>query len=239
MEQIKPLYVAFDSSVIGDLATLYRADNGQIQDPRLKKKLLDDIKSKGYLTTILQAITSGYIRPVIVNTVFNEISLAEHTLPFIKKFGWFPKITEANRLEKRNRVKKLAAAYCTSFTKDGKTHTSPMKATYNAFADDYTPSNDAFAMAEATIEKCIFVTSNEQDFISYGRAGENNFRANKIIAINIQNGYYTDKPEENFQYAPKPVSVEAFAGAIKTYLDRRNIIQPDDEFVYAGDEIAK
>ena len=108
---------------------------------------------------------------------------------------------------------------------------------YNAFVDGYAPSNDSFAMAEATVEKCIFVTSNEQDFISYGKAGENTHRANKIIAINIQNGYYKHDNEQNFDYAPKPISVPVFAGALKTYLERRNIIQPTDDLVMAQNQI--
>ena len=239
MENNQPLYVAFDSCVLGDLATLYRADHGMIADPKLKQRLLDDVKNKSYLTTILHAIENGDLRPVVVNTVFNEVSLATHTLSFIKEFGYFPNITEVNRLEKRSQVKKLAAAYCTPFSKDGKSHTPPMQAKYNAYADDYAPSNDAFAMAETTIEKCIFVTSNEQDFISYGKAGEDTYRANKIIAINIQNGYFKDDPKEHFQYAPKPISVPVFAGALKTYLERRNIIQPDDTFVAARDAMTK
>ncbi len=221
------LYIAFDSDIFSSLA-----DALKLRDPStpeyLKRKLLKSINDIENIDYLLDKIIAGEIRPVVVNTVFNEVSLVPHIAPFLKKFGYFPKTTKANRLKKREQVKDLAKAYCESADINGKTSTPPMKKAYNAYADEYTPSNDAIAMAEATIENCIFVTGNGKDFIFYGKDSDNTDRSSKIIAINIKKGYCTIAPN-GFAHAPKPSSLKDFLQQFKKFGTECHYVQPNEE----------
>ena len=225
-EKKSPVYVAFDSDVMGNLAIIHSFESkGKTFDA---KQFGDSyiLHHEKELKAIYNKIVSGEIRVGIVNTIFNESTGYPRSDKFMKDFGYFPNYTMANKSKKMREAMELAEAYTKPYIYNGKEFPAPMKTIYNAYVDRLTPTSDAFAMAEASMEHWIFVTANEKDFTKnesdfdfkkqqkdkpveerYNR----NTRALGIIAINRERGYVSEVDEHNRYTVPGPMGFDSFA----------------------------
>ena len=233
MPNNEPVYVAFDSDLMSEFAIIYNDEKiGKITD--FSNMSSDPLLRKygGYIRNIYYLIKTDQIRPIVLNTVYNECMLVKFIEAFILKYGYFPDYNLKNKTQKRDEAKRLARLYCEEYEHKGVKHFAPMKIEYNAHDDSMRPQNDAYAMAEATIENCIFVTANEKDFISAKKEDMNNSRALGILNINLQQGYYTETSTGR-TIIPKPMSIRIFGPLAKTisefeYAEPNKLIKASD-----------
>lgn len=176
---------------------------------------------------IFDAIIAGTIKPVVTNSIFNEISGSIYgkstdnkaMIEFLSTFCYAPKPNELLSKRKRDKIQVLAKNYCLPY-KDGsgKTHNAPMNFTYNAYLDMTMPENDAVAMAEATYLNVYFLTYNGRHFVwktsNYFDEEPVKERTVGIININKQNNY-TQKLPDGTVIVPKPMHLRDFVGAVK------------------------
>ena len=211
----EPIYVAFDSDILSELAILY-TDEINNRTTNVTRTAKDPLLREygGYINRIYELIKEDLIRPVILNTIYNECTLVKFIEPFIIKHGYFPDYNLTNKTKKRNESKRLAQLYCEPYIHQGVEYPAPMKIEYSAHDDSRRPQNDAYAMAEATIENCLFVTANEKDFISTRNEENRNSRAMGVLNINLQQGYY-ETNKYGKQIIPKPMSIKTFGALIK------------------------
>jgi len=219
MEEKKkdPIYVAFDTDIISHLSEIHRLVQKNVQITR------DDFSDNwqkcnvNYLLTLYNKIINDEIRPVAVNTVFHEARRLKKCEDFMRDCCYFPNYNMANMRDKQNEIMKLAETYCEPFESNGKLHSPAMKRINNEYARALTPTSDAFAMAEATIEGLVFVTANERDFIKdesdyffdkYQKGSMQHRGSRRLTIININKDYgYGGKSLED---TPRPESFADF-----------------------------
>ena len=225
-EEKEPIYVAFDSNIISYLSTIHKLksrgveiERGKMQNEWIKKNL-------SYLLRLYDKIVAGEVKPVVLDTVYQETKMIPMCKKFISNFAYFPNYNQANKQEKREEILQLVNKYCSPYVNpiNGKEFPPAMDKRYCAATMKDEPENDAFLIAEATVENLVFVTANESDFImSHSDKWHNknlkegeNIRANRrqtIINVNKDNGYMSDDGN-----VPRP---EAF-GAFMYHLLRDN-----------------
>lgn len=215
----KYIYVAFDTDCLSELAHLWQLKQKGVVFDQTKVKPSSLLgRYSGYFQHILSLIEQGKIRPFIVNTIYHESLLVDHIKPFIKEFGYFPDYNAANKVKKRRMKMDLARSYCKEFEWNGRKYPAPMKIEFDANSDEFKPQNDAYAMAEATIEGCtFFITANEKDYISQRGEKTRNSRAYGIMLINLIKGFFTCN-EHGEQRTTKPMSIATF-GALVNGID--------------------
>ncbi len=146
-----PLYIAFDSDVLSHLAEVHNMLNNGYLAPNRFKDEYSRVRASQLLNAY-KAIQNDIVRPVITNAVFNETIRIPEVVDMVKQYGYFPNYNMVNMRAKRQEVLKLAEMYCEPFISNGKEFPAAMKMTNNEYAGRLTPSSDAVAMAEATVE---------------------------------------------------------------------------------------
>lgn len=127
---------------------------------------------------------------------------------------YFQKINRINAERKASKEEALARAYCSSYENNGKIHKAPMKSTYCRFVSQRIPTNDAFIMAEASIEHACVITENAKDFI-YKNEEQDHIRATGIRIINIQNDLYDDSSDLAYPLVPQPFDLVKIAPILR------------------------
>lgn len=195
----KSLYVAIDSNVLWNLATLDKEK--KVERYEIYKNILDNVKN-------------GTIKLLITKSVYAEAKRSSDYDRFIKKYCYFPKRSLNDVSEIKENENKLAWLYCASYMKEGERKKAPMKLVYSSEVGEFVPSNDAHIMAEATVEGCYFITENKKDFIfDFRNPNMNRDRAIGIATINFQNGFYTS--EEGNTIIPKPIEPFVFSNILQ------------------------
>ncbi len=220
------IYVAFDADALSLLAKVHQMrQNGEYIDHETNPDALIR-KYAGYAIRVLDLIYSGEIRPFVVNTIYQQTHFMDFIKPFITEYCYFPHITAENRYEKRQRIKRLAEAYCAPYV-DGRgiTKRAPMDSEYNAYFDVVAPESDAVAMAEATEENCYFVTCNEKHFLWFKGREDKMERMWGIITINRVMDF--GEQREQGVVVPKPMGFGMFGPLIRDGIREVDFLQPE------------
>ena len=225
-------YIALDSDLIICFANMYEYHKRfNIVDKKLlSKKLYAAQNNFEECKFVFDCILDGSIKPVVTNSIFNEISGSIYgtsgdnrmVLDFLTKFCYTPKPNELLSKRRRDKIQVLAKAYCLPYkNKRGQVFQAPMNFTYSAYHDMTVPENDAVAMAEATCLNVYFLTYNGKHFVwknkgylDFGDDSPAKERTVGIIEINKQNKYFTTN-KIGGEIVPKPMHLRNFVAAVK------------------------
>ena len=228
MKNDKPFYVAIDSDILRHLAylELRMQDHEEITPEDFNDNLL--VRDFNFYKRILEYAKRDEVRLLIVDAVFQESRHSNTLVQFMKEYCYFPNINAVNFQEKANKASVLAHAYCSEYLFEGQVFDPPMKSVFVADIHKVVPTNDAYIMAQATVEQCCLLTGNKRDFIFDEKQGEdNNARVIGIRRINKEHGYY----EEN-EYGigvAQPITINKLAGSLKRDERFGIFIQTDDK----------
>ena len=236
MENKEPLHFAIDSDVLRVLAFLdiileqsSEQDLRNSPDPLIKRW-------GGYFKRLYYKMQRDEIRLVIVDAVFQESQHSTSLLSFMKKYCYFPKINAVNYQRKAAEARKLANAYCSNFVVGDREYPAPMKKIFNAESTTFSPTNDCYIMAQATIEGIPLITANGKDFIFDERAGtENHDRAKGIMSVNIAKGYYTSN-QGKFNTS-RPFHINTIGPMLKDEVLSIELMKPLNSFDLGDDLI--
>lgn len=203
------IYFAIDSDVLRVLTALNMKMKGQKPTEQFPPKQLEQ------LIPIFEAVKKDEVRLLIVPTVYAENEDNKQRREFMKEWCYFPNRTnnkERDSLEKNGR--KLAYKYTKSYRLKGVLYPAPMIAKYVAEIGKRVPPNDAFIMAEATVENCFVLTFNAKDFTKVkSRQDLGNARSKGIVEINTQ-AKYSQIIYGYYKVVPKPVTPETVSACI-------------------------
>lgn len=238
MENNEPLYFAIDSDV---LRTLTFIDKLYTEGKDLDFKYSSDPllnRWGGYFKRLYFKAQNDEIRLVIVDAVYQESQHSKSLLTFMKKYCYFPKVNLVNYQRKSAAARELANAYCEPVKVGDREYSAPMKKVFNAANGTFSPSNDCFIMAQATIEEISLITANGRDFIFDDKIGkENHDRAKGIINVNISNGYYTSQ-QGSFNTS-RPFHIQTLGPMFKDNILDIDLIHPTNEFEIGNDLISE
>lgn len=214
MENNNPLYFAIDSDVLRILTfidlTLKNNPEYDLRsspDPLLKKW-------SGYFLRLYTKAKNDQIRLVVVDAVYQESQHSSCLVSFMRNYCYFPKINAVNYQRKAAEARKLANAYCSPYELGDKQFPAPMKKVFNAESTTFSPTNDCYIMAQATIEGISLITANGKDFIFDEKSkSENHDRAKGVVNVNIAKGYYS-----SFQgkfHTPRPFHINTIGPMLK------------------------
>ena len=212
----KHIYFSIDSDVLRALAFLDiilkedpKADLRKVKDPILKS-------NGGYLRKLLELADQDLVRLLIVNTVYQESKHSENLVNFMKEYCYFPNINFANFDEKSEKIEKLVDKYCNEYTVGDYTYDAPFMKTYNASLKRKVASNDAYIVAESTIENACLITNNSKHII-YNERNDNdsNSRVKGIVSINIAEGYYQTIEDGVSIITPRPYALHIIGPMLK------------------------
>ena len=179
------------------------------------------------------------IRLVILDAVFQESQHSkEYLLKFMKQYCYFTKINAVNYQRKAAEARRLANAYCEPFEVGDREFSAPMKKVFNAANGTFSPTNDCFIMAQATIEGICLITANGKDFIFDEKIGkENHDRAKVIMSINMSKGYYKSN-SGNFS-TTRPFHIQTIGPMLKDEILNIDIMEPLNSFDKGDDLISE
>lgn len=212
----KHIYFAIDSDVLRCLAytdIILKAnpndDFSKCKDPVVKS-------NKNYLSKLLDLAKKDKARLLIVNTVYQESKHSEKLIDFMKEYCYFPDINFANYDEKCEKIEKLVDKYCSPYTVSGTTYDAPFMKTYNAALKRKVAPNDAYIVAEASVEMACLITNNSRHIIYNERNnGDTNSRVRGIANINIAEGYYQCNEKDLSVVTPRPFALNVIGPILK------------------------
>lgn len=236
MENKDKLYFAIDSDVLRVLTFIDLTlknnpdfDLRSSQDPLLKKW-------SGYFYRLLTKAKNDELRFVIVDAVYQESQHSSCLLNFMREYCYFPKINAVNYQKKAHEARKLANAYCSPYELGDKSYPAPMKTVFNAESTTFSPTNDCYIMAQATIEGLCLITANGKDFIFDEKSkSENHHRAKGIINVNISKGYYASS--QGKFHTPRPFHINTIGPMLKDETLNFEAGDPFNEFDLGKDLI--
>lgn len=234
----KKLYLAIDSDILRTLTfidiSLQNNPNYDLRnapDPLLKKW-------SGYLYRLYSKMQDDQIRLVIVDAVYQESQHSVSLLTFMKKFCYFPKVNLVNYQRKAAEARRLANAYCETFEVGDREYPAPMKKVFNAESGKFSPTNDCYIMAQATMEGISLITANGKDFIFDEKIGkENHDRAKGIMSINISRGYY--KSGMGKFNTSRPFHIQTIGPMLKDEVLNIELMTPLNDFDVGDDLISE
>lgn len=224
-------YISIDSDLVLCLAEVHRIQRfyDKVEYYQIRKKFFAARNNFGEIMYLYNLISTGKLKPVITNTVFHETSgsiyatnrrLNMDVIQFFIDFCYSPKLNILLSNRESDRVQVLAKKYCLPYKDNAKKkHSAPMKFKYNGFRNTIDAGNDATCVAEATALNLLFLTYNGKDFIWDNSKDDDEKNVAKertlgIVAINIQNGYYTQTPLGT-KIVPKPMHLLDFVKSVK------------------------
>ena len=216
MENSKHIYFSIDSDV---LRALTFVDLLLKDDPKTDLKKFKDPMVKnhgGYLKKLLKLAKDDVVRLLIVNTVYQEGKHSEKLVDFMKEYCYFPNINFANFDEKSEKIERLVDRYCNDYTVGDVTYDAPFMKTYNASLKRKVASNDAYIVAESTVENACLITNNSKHII-YNERNDNdqNSRVKGIVNININEGYYQTVEDGVSILTPRPYALHVVGPMLK------------------------
>lgn len=213
----KHIYFSIDSDVLRALTFLDiilkedpKADLRKVKDPVVKN-------NGGYLRKLLELAKQDIVRLLIVNTVYQESKHSENLVNFMKEYCYFPNINFANFDEKSEKIERLVDKYCMDYTVGDITYDAPFMKTYNASLKRKVAPNDAYIVAESTVENACLITNNSKHII-YNERNDNdsNSRVKGIVRINIAKGYYQTAEDGVSIITPRPYSLHVIGPMLKS-----------------------
>ena len=128
-------------------------------------------------------------------------------------------------MEKKQKVKELAYAYCGAGKPYDPLNPPPMEMKYLAEVGAYCPSNDCYIMAEATIERAVLLTNNKKDFVlNKNISDDESSRLIGIMKINREFGY-----ADEMGYVSRPFSIAAIGPVLKIPIDQLRLVFSNDD----------
>jgi len=228
MAKNRGIYVAVDSDILRNLTylDLLKKKYGMVEIKDVKEPQL--VKDFNYYARILNHVKNDDLRLLIVDAVYQESKHSEHLLNFMKEYCYFPNVSATNYQEKAKKARELAHAYCSPYEFKGQKYGAPMKCVYIADVNKYVPTNDAYIMAQATVEGCCVLTGNKKDFIFDKKQNAGNKdRLIGIYRINKLSGYYIKSKDKII--TSKPVTIPFVVGSLKRDNMFDNLEQEDDK----------
>ncbi len=229
------LFFAVDSDILRAL-TLYAGliEKGISFDPECCKDAVLK-KHHDYIGCIFNSMLNDKIRLVVTDTIYQENKHSPRICNFIKDYLYVPDYNLFNYTDKSLRAQALAEAYCSDYEFNGEIIPAPMKIQYSAATKKYAPANDCYAMAEAAVEHCSFITNNGKDFVFVKNDEENKIRMKGIVRINIQFGYCEENPDGTGIAAPRPIPLTLFGALVKKNLPIQTIVPDEVDFIRANE----
>lgn len=231
------IYVAFDSDVLRELVYLYILQGKERNLVANLDGVISDkefvVRHKEHLQQTLQLIRTGVIRPVIVNTIYQESKHSKSLMEFVERYFYAPEESLVNSAEYGEQVKQLANLYCEPYTDwNGNLIPAPLKKVYNSYVGKKIPTNDVFAVAEAVCARVNFVTFNAKDLVFDRKHGEGNWdRSDGVTQISKLNGYY-ELCEDGRKFGLTVMAHSRFANLIKNGIQEyHNNLANDERFV--------
>ena len=240
MERTNPPAFDIDSDVLRCLTfldILQEANGGFVERETVPDPVLQS--NFNYYCRILKYIKLGELRVVINDAVYQESKHSKSLVEFMKKYAYFPDVNMHTYQEQAEAASRLAYAYCQPYEIDGEKRPAPMKFVYIADIKKRVPTNDAYAMAYATVGGRCFITANGRDFIFNERTGEDkNYHeiSRGIMRINIERGYYSEEESGRF-LVPKPIHLTTFGAIIKDGTESLYVPEMLENLVPARDVI--
>lgn len=225
-------YIALDSDLVICFAQMYNCQKqfNLVTKSILKQNIYAAQNNFDECKFVFDSIMNGTIKPVVTNSIFNEISGSIYgqsghltnniMIEFLTTFCYAPKPNELLSKRRRDEIQVLAKRYCLPYKDKSGKKDAPMNFTYNAYLDMTVPENDAVAMAEATCLNVYFLTYNGKHFVwkNTGYFSDDSAplkaRTVGIIEINKQNNYFTKLPT-GCEIVPKPMHLRDFVNAVK------------------------
>lgn len=236
MENKTPPYFAIDSDVLRTLTyiDITLKNNPQVDLRDSPNHLLK--KWSGYFLNLYKKMKNDELRLVIVDAVYQESQHSISLLTFMKDYCYFPKINLVNYQKKAAEARKLANAYCSPYKVRDNEYPAPMKKVFNAANNSFSPTNDCFIMAQATIEGIPLITANGKDFIFDEKSGTiDHTRTRGITIINIAKGY---SDQITFNTA-KPLHIHTIGPMLKDKNLKINTMEPLNNFELGADLITE
>lgn len=220
-------YFSIDSDLVLCLAEIHHIQRfyGKVEYYHINKKYFAARNNFNEIMYLYDLISTGKLKPVITNTVFQEISGSIYAtdsgnfdiniIKFFEDFCYAPKPNVLLSNRESDRVQVLAKKYCLPYKDNAKKkHPAPMKFKFNAYFNMMLPENDAVCVAEASEMNLSFLTYNGRHLIWRGKDEDAKVRTLGIVAINIQSGYYTQTPTGS-KIVPKPMYLLDFVNSVK------------------------
>lgn len=218
-------YLSIDSDLVICLAEIHHLKKfyNKVEYGHLRKNFFAAKNNFDETMYLYNLISTGKLKPVITNTVFQEISgsiyatdtINSDIIKFFEDFCYAPKPNALLSNREMDRVQVLAKKYCLPYKDNAKKmHTAPMKFKFNAYFNMMLPENDAVCVAEASNMNLSFLTYNGRHLIWRGKDEDAKVRTLGIVSINIQNGYYTQTPLGS-KIVPKPIYLVDFVNSVK------------------------
>ena len=226
--------VALDSDVLRNIAFIHSLNCKGLSLRYYKNDVLKKYYHK--LTTVYENILQGKIKPVIVTTIFHENKHITDCINFMKELCWFSPVDE----DKLKEIDELANCYCEPYMVEGKVYSAPMQKVYSSYAGKLVPKNDAYIMAEATVENVSLLTLNGKDFVFNAR-NQNyytewfNDRTAGIVQINKQHDYFEEAKFDNKQIVPHAFHINQFVSLLERQL--LLISSPNNKNLMPGNEV--
>lgn len=156
----EPCYLAIDSDILRYLICFKYGTNAKKQFENTCDSFIR--KNHETLKEILKLIDEDKLRLVITRTTVAESpAFNDVRKDLFKNFLYFTDFATDEYFEKEIKIENLANTYSSS---PGEKNIA-MKKKYFAAMKSYVPTNDAYILAEASVEGLMFVTNNEKDFI--------------------------------------------------------------------------
>ncbi len=242
--ETKGKFVAVDSNVLRILAFMNKRyeefDNGKFVFEKSKDCLIQ--KYGKYFLDILRHMKNENEKERLNILILDYVYMENKHIPlvneFIKNNCYVSKKFLAGEEKYRARVNHLARAYCKPYKKKMKDELrpAPMQSVYNAYANKDIPSNDAYIMAQATLEGVLLVTANGKDFTFNIRNQDNtdeeyvNDRTEGIVDINMMLGYCEKSDKGDYYVVPKAMRVKQFGELLKKGM--KKFAMPSDNVRY-------
>ena len=218
-------YISIDSDLVICLAEIHHLQRfyNKVEYYNIKKNFFAAKNNFDETMYLYNLISSGELKPVITNTVFQEISGSIYAtnkinydiIKFFEDFCYAPKPNALLSNRQMDRVQVLAKKYCLPYEDNAKKkHPAPMKFKFNAYFNMMLPENDAVCVAEASEMNLSFLTYNGRHLIWRGKDEDAKVRTHGIITINLQNGYYTQSPTKS-KIVPRPMYLVDFVNSVK------------------------
>lgn len=194
------VHLAFDKEVFKILAEINRWRS----DREYKMDFNPEIFRMGqYYNAILDHIVFyGDIKPVVLESVYNEIKNDKNTIEFVKEFGLYTDKNYSNfgARDYDRRRNELARKYCEPFVYKDRKYEAPFK------MENGVPEKKAYVVADATVNHCQLIVANPLNYIAKVNETVKNERTLGIMEVNYKLGYCRFRKDGKITTKPMAVS---------------------------------
>ena len=207
-------YIAVDPTILRLLAFIdllskeYEfLDIDKIHNPSLRKDF-------NYYKRLYDCIVDDKIRIIILEHVYQVSKHSETLMDFIKTYCYCSNFNSNNYKTKLDKISQLEEKYFEGYTIRGEYHPAPLNLSNQIETKQERTKKYARMMAQATLEGCIFLTTNQDLVCDKTNTSHNTNLAARVFQINLLNGYYCTMTNGQV-LAPHPVLLRDFGPMTK------------------------